>query len=173
MAIQDQVVHTRNYQKYVTKDPGVRDDRCRKCREKPETIQHITAACSMLSQNDFLYRHNQVAAIVQCPSRIVTFSLPSLLSHPVCSYVCFMSILKFPCPPSSFYSLFISKPIKFVLIKHYFSEFFFASFLILSLSLSFFPRFLPLYFLLAFSISPIRSSFITSFFFLSASLSLS
>ncbi|KAL1448488.1 hypothetical protein WDU94_005497 [Cyamophila willieti] len=38
--------------------------RCRKCRDKPETIQHITSACSMLSQSDYLYRHNQVVAII-------------------------------------------------------------------------------------------------------------
>lgn len=64
IAIQDQVICTKNYKKYILKEPGVTDDRCRKCREKPETIQHITAACSMLSQNDYLHRHNQVAAIV-------------------------------------------------------------------------------------------------------------
>uniref|UniRef100_A0A8D8RDC3 Reverse transcriptase domain-containing protein n=1 Tax=Cacopsylla melanoneura TaxID=428564 RepID=A0A8D8RDC3_9HEMI len=64
VAIQDQVINTKNYLKHIVRDPQVLDDRCRKCREKPETIQHITSACSMLSQSDYLYRHNQVAAII-------------------------------------------------------------------------------------------------------------
>jgi len=64
IAIQDQVVNTRNYLKHIVKDPQIQDDKCRKCREKPETIQHITTACSLLSQSDYLHRHNQVAAII-------------------------------------------------------------------------------------------------------------
>lgn len=64
VAIQDQVINTRNYQRYIIKDPSVQDDRCRKCKEKTETIQHITSACSELAQNDYLHRHNQVANII-------------------------------------------------------------------------------------------------------------
>lgn len=64
VAIQDQVVNTKNYMRHIIRDPQIRDDRCRKCQEKPETIQHITAACSLLSQNDYLHRHNQVAAVI-------------------------------------------------------------------------------------------------------------
>lgn len=63
-AIQDQVINTKNYQKHIVKNIAVKDDRCRRCQEKPETIQHITGACSQLAQNDYLHRHNQVANIV-------------------------------------------------------------------------------------------------------------
>ena len=64
IAIQDQVVNTKNYRKHIIKDPSVRDDRCRKCNEKAETIQHIMSACSTLSQSEYLHRHDQIAAII-------------------------------------------------------------------------------------------------------------
>ncbi|KAI5720807.1 hypothetical protein M8J77_011910 [Diaphorina citri] len=64
VAIQDQVVNTKNYMKHIIKDPNVRDDRCRRCKEKAETIQHITSGCSAMSQTEYLHRHNQVAAII-------------------------------------------------------------------------------------------------------------
>lgn len=64
LAIQDQVVGTKNYQRYIVKSVQAADDRCRKCREQSETIQHITGGCSALAQSDYLYRHNQVANIV-------------------------------------------------------------------------------------------------------------
>ncbi|KAL1448377.1 hypothetical protein WDU94_008928 [Cyamophila willieti] len=64
IAIQDQVVNTRNYLKHIVKDPNVQTDKCRRCRDKPETIQHVTSACSHMCQTEYLHRHNQVAAII-------------------------------------------------------------------------------------------------------------
>ena len=61
IAIQDQVICTKNYRKYILKDPNTQDDRCRKCQKSPETIQHIINACPLLTQNDYTHRHNQVA----------------------------------------------------------------------------------------------------------------
>jgi len=55
IAIQDQVVNTINYQKRGIKDGIIQDDRCRRCKEKSETIQHITGACSHLVQPDYLF----------------------------------------------------------------------------------------------------------------------
>jgi hypothetical protein len=46
-AIQDQVIPTRNYKKYILKQPNI-DEVCRRCGKEPETIQHITAACEQL-----------------------------------------------------------------------------------------------------------------------------
>jgi len=43
-AIQDQVILTRNYKKYILKQPDT-DELCRRCGKESETIQHITAAC--------------------------------------------------------------------------------------------------------------------------------
>ncbi|XP_064292512.1 uncharacterized protein LOC135310067 [Plodia interpunctella] len=64
IAIQDQVINTKNYQKYIIKDAHIRDDKCRKCHIHSETIQHITGACPHLTQTDYTHRHNQVANII-------------------------------------------------------------------------------------------------------------
>ncbi|CAK1602644.1 unnamed protein product [Parnassius mnemosyne] len=64
IAIQDQVINTRNYKKYILKDPNMQNDSCRKCHRLPETIQHITSACPSLAQTDYTHRHNQVANYV-------------------------------------------------------------------------------------------------------------
>ncbi|KAL0851472.1 hypothetical protein ABMA28_007269 [Loxostege sticticalis] len=61
ISIQDQVINTKNYRKYIIKDPNALDDRCRKCHRNSETIQHIINACPVLTQNDYTHRHNQVA----------------------------------------------------------------------------------------------------------------
>lgn len=64
IAIQDQVISTKNYLKHIIKDPNTQDDRCRMCGKRPETIQHLTSACEKLAQTEYLQRHNRVAAIV-------------------------------------------------------------------------------------------------------------
>ncbi|XP_028163341.1 uncharacterized protein LOC114354934, partial [Ostrinia furnacalis] len=43
IAIQDQVIDTKNYQKYIMKKPNITDT-CRRCHSSPEHIQHITGA---------------------------------------------------------------------------------------------------------------------------------
>lgn len=63
MAIQDQVIDTRNYQKHILKIPNTTDN-CRRCSSSPEHIQHITGACKAIVQTDYKHRHDQVAAIV-------------------------------------------------------------------------------------------------------------
>lgn len=62
LAIQDQVIETRNYQKYIIKK--LPSDSCRKCNSAPETIQHITGACKAITQTDYKFRHDQVAKII-------------------------------------------------------------------------------------------------------------
>ncbi|VEN48285.1 unnamed protein product [Callosobruchus maculatus] len=42
LAIQDQVIATRNDKKYIIKDPSITDGNCRKCHQHKETIDHIT-----------------------------------------------------------------------------------------------------------------------------------
>ncbi|KAL1445943.1 hypothetical protein WDU94_010899 [Cyamophila willieti] len=64
VAIQDQVVPTKNYLKYVVKDPGVQDDACRVCKKDRETIQHITGGCSALAATEYKQRHDAVGKIV-------------------------------------------------------------------------------------------------------------
>lgn len=62
IAIQDGVISTRNYEKHILKKPV--NDVCRKCLSKSETIEHVIAGCSALSEIAYLGRHNQVAKII-------------------------------------------------------------------------------------------------------------
>jgi len=62
MAIQDQVVSTKNYKKYIQKEDIV--DTCRVCGKKSETIQHIIAGCEALASAEYTERHNNVAKIL-------------------------------------------------------------------------------------------------------------
>lgn len=64
IAIQDQVINTKNYRKHIIKDPQITNDKCRRCHMQPETIQHITGACTTLTQTDYTHRHNQIANII-------------------------------------------------------------------------------------------------------------
>lgn len=64
LSIQDQVVATRNYRRYIIKDPQITDDRCRKCHLYQETIDHITGGCKLLAATEYTDRHNNVAKII-------------------------------------------------------------------------------------------------------------
>lgn len=64
IAIQDQVIPTKNYLKYIIKDPGVLTDECRMCGRDHETIQHIISGCSCLAPTDYKLRHDQVSHII-------------------------------------------------------------------------------------------------------------
>nr|CAI5861928.1 unnamed protein product [Callosobruchus analis] len=64
LAIQDQVIATRNYKEYVIKDPSMTDDSCRKCHQQKETIEHITSACKALAGTEYTARHNSVAKVI-------------------------------------------------------------------------------------------------------------
>jgi len=61
-AIQDQVILTRNYKKYILKQPDT-DELCRRCGKESETIQHITAACEQLALTNYTKRHDGLAKI--------------------------------------------------------------------------------------------------------------
>ena len=62
-AIQDQVILTRNYTKYILKQPHT-DELCKKCGKESETIQHITAACEQLAPTEYVKRHDGLAKII-------------------------------------------------------------------------------------------------------------
>jgi ribosomal protein L37E len=62
-AIQDQIILTRNYKKYLLKQPNT-DELCRRCGKESETIQHITAACEQLAPTEFVKRHDGVAKVI-------------------------------------------------------------------------------------------------------------
>lgn len=63
LAIQDRVIATKNYRKYILKE-RMDTDKCRKCLQFPETIEHITGGCKILAGTDYTDRHNTVAKII-------------------------------------------------------------------------------------------------------------
>lgn len=63
-AIQDQVIPTRSYRRYIMKDNSVDNVNCRLCGEVNETIEHLMNGCRKLAARDYTNRHNNVARIV-------------------------------------------------------------------------------------------------------------
>lgn len=64
IAIQDQVIATRNYRKYIIKDRAQQTDTCRRCHLQSETIEHITNGCKILTGTEYTLRHDFVARII-------------------------------------------------------------------------------------------------------------
>ena len=62
-AIQDQVILTRNYKKYILKQPDT-DELCRRYGKESETIQHISAACKHLALTEYVKRHDGLVKII-------------------------------------------------------------------------------------------------------------
>ena len=62
-AIQDQVILTRNYKKYVLKQPDI-GELCSRCGKESETIQHIIAACEQLAPTEYVKRHDRLAKVI-------------------------------------------------------------------------------------------------------------
>lgn len=63
IAIQDRVIATKNYRKYIIKE-NIDSDKCRKCLQFPETIEHITGGCKILAGTEYTERHNTAAKII-------------------------------------------------------------------------------------------------------------
>ena len=59
-AAQDQALNTRYYSKHIIKQGTT--DRCRMCHTQTETVEHIISGCQTLAADQYLNRHNQVAA---------------------------------------------------------------------------------------------------------------
>jgi hypothetical protein len=64
MAIQDRVLPTKNYRKYIMNDNTVTDDKCNKCESGRETTEHILSECRALAAKEYVNRHNNVAKIL-------------------------------------------------------------------------------------------------------------
>jgi len=62
-AIQDQVTLTRNYKKYILKQPH-NEELGRRCGKKSETIRHITAVCEQLAPTEYVKRHDGLSKII-------------------------------------------------------------------------------------------------------------
>ena len=63
VAIQDKIINTRNYKKYILKQ-DIPTDKCRMCNEQTETIDHITSGCRILAPKQYTQRHDNVCKII-------------------------------------------------------------------------------------------------------------
>jgi len=61
--IENQVVLTRNYKKYILKQPDT-EELCRRYGKESETIQHISAACDQLAPTEYVKRCDGLAKII-------------------------------------------------------------------------------------------------------------
>jgi hypothetical protein len=61
--IQDGVIPTRNYEKYIMKTTNIEDE-CRKCGEMGETIEHVISGCRTVANEEYIKRRNNVAKII-------------------------------------------------------------------------------------------------------------
>ena len=57
------IIITRNYKKYILKQPDT-NELCRRYGKESETIQHITAACEQLAPTEYVQRHDGLAKII-------------------------------------------------------------------------------------------------------------
>lgn len=60
MAIQDGVIQTRNYRKYIMHDNTIPNDQCRRCGAASETIAHLLNSCTTLTHNHYTTGHNNI-----------------------------------------------------------------------------------------------------------------
>ena len=67
-AAQDQALNTRYYSKHIIKQGTT--DRCRMCCTQPETMEHNISGCQTLATDQYLNRHNQVAAQSVAPGHM-------------------------------------------------------------------------------------------------------
>ncbi len=63
IAIQDQVVPTRNYRQIILNESEV-EDKCRKCSGKGESIQHLLNGCPSLAATEYKARHDAAGKIL-------------------------------------------------------------------------------------------------------------
>ena len=82
IATQDQVLNTRYYSKHIIKQGTT--DRCRMCHTQPETVEHIISGCQTLAADQYLNRHNQVAAqlhLVICKHYVIKVEAECWYQH--------------------------------------------------------------------------------------------
>ena len=59
---QDQALRTNAIKAKI--DKVTEDSKCRSCKEKDETIDHLISSCSKIAQTDYKVRHNKVASML-------------------------------------------------------------------------------------------------------------
>jgi hypothetical protein len=84
-AIQDRIISTKNYRKFILKE-NVTSDQCRRCKSHSETIEHIMGSCTALAATEYTNRHDNVAKIIHQElarkNRILDTDTPYYKYHP-------------------------------------------------------------------------------------------
>jgi len=62
LAAQDQALRTNAIKARI--DNTTEDSKCRLCKEKEETVDHLVSTCSKIAQTDYKERHNKVASML-------------------------------------------------------------------------------------------------------------
>ena len=62
IAAQDQALRTNAIKTKI--DKTANDSKCRLCKEKEETVDHLVSACSKIAQTDYKERHKKVASML-------------------------------------------------------------------------------------------------------------
>ena len=62
MAAQDQAIRINAIKARIDKTSS--DSKCRLCKVKEETIDHLVSHCSKIAQTDYKERHNKVASML-------------------------------------------------------------------------------------------------------------
>ena len=62
IAAQDQALRTNAIKTKI--DKTANDSKCRLCKEKEETVDHLVSTCSKIAQTDYKERHNKVASML-------------------------------------------------------------------------------------------------------------
>ena len=60
VAVQDQAINTKNYQKVICGQQV--ESKCRMCSQHNETVDHIVSGCEVLAKTEYISRHNNAAA---------------------------------------------------------------------------------------------------------------
>jgi len=60
VAAQDQAISTNYFKNTNLKEET--ESKCRLCKQREETIDHVTSGCPILAKNDYLMRHDKVCA---------------------------------------------------------------------------------------------------------------
>ena len=58
VAAQDQAISTNSFKNKILKEEIV--SKCRLCKKREETIDHLTSGCTILAKNEYLMRHDKV-----------------------------------------------------------------------------------------------------------------
>jgi hypothetical protein len=79
IAIQDKVIATKNYRKFIMRDSQLLDDKFRKCNAASERIQHMLGGCGVLSQTEYKARHDAMGKIIHRALALHHKLLPQLV----------------------------------------------------------------------------------------------